>query len=836
MNNIMRRLLVAIIILATLVGLTQIALSAPGDLDASFAGFGAGGKVISTGVQIPDGPYRMALQPDGKILVTGHTGPLPVVMRYLPDGTLDETFSADGIAMIMTVYPSVANDVAIQADGKIVVTGKSNANGGSFLLARLTSTGEIDTSFGSGGLVYTDFDPNRRDEAFAVLVQTDGKIVAAGTVWDGDYDFGVVRYNANGTLDSTFSSDGKDVIGFGYADNCYDIALLDDGDLVVVGSQDDFGSDVDFAIARLNANGTLDNSFDFDGKLTTGFGGFDYARAVAIQPDGKILVAGDDGDNVRVARYLPNGVLDSSFDGDGKRSIGSLNGDIQGMAFQPDGKIVLVGSHESPDNDYKFVFYRLNPDSSLDSTFNVDGSSVIDFDGVDHGFDVALQADGRILAYGSSDSHPALVRLWPDGSLDAGGQQTLGFDDPFFGPNSQESAASLAIQADGRIVLAGEIADEGGNDSNFALARFLADGLPDTSFGMQGRVSFGFGAKETARAVAIQPDGKIVAAGTSGIDSAPNFMLARFNPDGSPDSTFGFLGHSVVDFGGGEDYGLAVSLSPDDKIVMAGYTHTGLNRDTTISVVRFNSNGSLDNTFDQDGKVSYQIVVGKINSANAVVVQSDRKIIVAGKANDDFALMRLNEDGSLDTSFGASGKVVTDIGGLDSIMGLVLGNDGALIAAGSHDDGADSNFALARYTASGLLDTGFGAGGLAVVDFGGDDIAYAVDLRSDGAIVAAGCSGAVFAVAQLQPNGALDPAFNTTGKATTDFVGSDECATDVRFYGSNRILTAGYQTVFGNSNMALARFETTVPSAPTPTPTPVPGDSNLFLPLIRRQP
>lgn len=831
MRRYVRKLQVVCMVLAALAVMTQAVLSAPGDLDLTFAGFGAGGKVVTSTIPISDFLYKMALQPDGKILVTGQTGPLPLVMRYLPDGTLDGTFSGDGMATIMTVYPSAAKDVALQADGKIVVAGRSDSNGGSFLLARLTSAGEMDTSFGTGGLVYTDFDPSNDDKAFAVLVQPDGKIVAAGVAYEGDSDCGVVRYNSNGSLDPTFSGDGKVAIGFGGNDGCYDMALLDDGDLVIVGSNyGGFPADEDFAVARLNGDGTLDTGFDLDGRLTTGFGDYEGALAVAVQPDGKILVAGNNTSDALVARYLPNGVLDSSFDGDGKRSIGSLSGAIYTMTLQPDGKIVLAGTHRSPDNDLKFAFYRLNPDASLDPTFNGGGIDFIDIGGGDAAYDVALQADGRILAYGLSGSHPALVKLWPDGSLDAGGQQTLGFDDPFFGPNSQESASSLAIQPDGRIILAGEIADEGGSDSNFALARFLVDGLPDTSFGTQGRVSFGFGAKESANAVVIQPDGKILAAGTSGIDSAPNFMLARFNPDGSPDGAFGFLGYRVVDFGGGEDYGLAVSITPDDKIVMVGYTHKGLNRDTTISVARFNSNGSLDNSFDLDGKASYQIVVGKTNSANAVVVQSDRKIIVAGNANDDFALMRLNEDGSLDTSFGALGKMVTDIDGIDAITALGLDSDGGLIAAGSSHIGASSNFALARYTASGLLDSAFGAGGRAAVDFGGDDLAYSLDVRSDGVIVTAGCSGAVFAVAQLQPNGALDPAFNGTGKATSDFVGSDECALGVKFAGSNSILAAGYQSVFGNTNMALARFETTSPTMPPP------GDSKIFLPLIQRAP
>jgi uncharacterized delta-60 repeat protein len=416
--------------------------NAPGDLDLTFAGFGAGGKVIT---DLPSNwiVNSMALQPDGKIVVTGSTAHSLLVMRYLPNGALDITFSGDGIATLAHPQFDIGgNGVAIQADGKIVVAGWIATSPRSFLLARVTATGELDTSFGSGGFVITDWDFDD-DSAEAVLVQPDGKIVACGRgrfsgFIGSDYDFAVARYNSNGSLDTTFDGDGKAHIDFGDIgpsenEECNDIVLQADGKLVLVGGQTDVAADAEFKVARLLSDGTLDNTFNSDGRLFIDLGDLDpHAHAVAIQPDGKIVVAGNDKEapevgshsSALIVRILPNGFLDDSFDGDGQRIIGSLTGSINDVALQPDGKIVLLGSHASPDNDTKFAFYRLNPDGALDTTFNGEGRAFVDIGGNDVGYALVLQADGRIIAGGAIGSNPALVRLWPDGTADTGGQQT----------------------------------------------------------------------------------------------------------------------------------------------------------------------------------------------------------------------------------------------------------------------------------------------------------------------------------------------------------------------------------------------------------------------------
>jgi uncharacterized delta-60 repeat protein len=597
--------------------------------------------------------------------------------------------------------------------------------------------------------------------------------------------------------------------------------------LVVAGSskQGLISGDFDFAIARLNSDGTLDSSFDGDGKVTSDLGEEDLGSTVFIQPDGKIVVVGDrnsslsDGlaDEAIVARYHPDGSLDDSFAGDGVSSIGSLSGQIDDGALQPDGKILLLGYHTSPDDDTKMALYRLNADGSMDSTFNGDGDVLIDFGDRDRGTALALQPDGRIIAYGSRGVfYAALVRLWPDGTFDAGGQQTLGFADPLFGLGSDEVAYGVAVQSDGKFIVAGEVINPNNTESEMGLARFLPTGQLDTAFGAQGRVWFSFGQYDVARAVALQPDGKIVAAGFSKpFGSVPaNFLVARFNPDGTLDNTFAVFGFNVVDFASGDDYGHALALAPDGKIVVAGEVWNGSHY--VFGVARLLGNGALDTSFDGDGKAFIDFV--QSNSARAVAVQPDRKIIVAGHVGQDFAVARLREDGLTDFTFGPGGQglTLTDMGGSDDLNALLIAPNGWLYAAGSRDVGGNVDFALAQYQPNGVLATcpGFPCSnwpaGKQFIDWGGSESAYALDWRDDGRIVAAGSANGQFAWAQLRTGNVSSPI-----KFTTDFLGNGDRALGVKFVGSNKIILAGVQEFNGDHNMALARFETTVnPNVP----------------------
>jgi uncharacterized delta-60 repeat protein len=834
---------VLILLVALFSGLAQArptSQSAPGDLDLTFAGFGAGG--LATITADPNiSLFGMALQPDGKIVVVGCKLPgieRIVVLRYLSNGVLDTTFDGDGGTTVS--YPGFgirALAVAVQRDGRIVVAGVIFNHPGSFLVARLTKAGALDPSFGNGGFVITDFD-SKEDVARAVVIQPDGKVVVAGhATVGGDEDFAVARYTATGNLDTNFSGDGKATIGFGGDDEASDIALHDDGKLVLVGqSTQGLFSDFDFAVARLNIDGSLDNSFNGDGKFTSGFLGGDHAEAVAIQTDGKIVAAGGN----HVERYLPNGLLDTSFGGAGIYHVASSD-ELRDIAAQPDGKIVLLGTHKSLDNTFKFSFWRLNPDASLDTTFDGDGDAFFDLHSIfGTGTDLALQPDGRLLALGSSGRSQVLMRIWPDATLDTGGQQTMGYAESGLGLGSDETANGMALQPDGKIVVAGEISNQAGTESDLALARFLSDGQLDDSFGNHGRVQFGFGQYDRANAVVVQPDGKIVVAGTSdppGI-SAENFLIARFNPDGTKDESFGLFGFNIVDFLGNIDRGFALALAPDGKIVVAGFAWNAVRNRSMAAVARLTSDGVLDTTFDGDGRVVTEWPMRQQDPVTAVVAQPDGKIVLgSGYTGPDFALMRLNQNGSVDSSFGSQGVTITDMGGHDLLYALALAPNGHLYAAGNRSLNGDTDFALAQYTPNGVLADGADGwpGGKVLIHWNGSGTAFAIDLRGDEQLVAAGCERTGIIWAQLPMKGVVSAPI----KGSTDFAGSGECALGVKFSGANTIITAGIQAFNDDINMALARFETTTdPTAPTPGPSPIPrpgpGEPRAFLPRVTK--
>ncbi len=415
--------------------------------------------------------------------------------------------------------------------------------------------------------------------------------------------------------------------------------------------------------AAVAAAGALDPTFGIGGEVTTDFGGSDSAQAVAIQSDGKILAAGLSGaGDFALARYNADGSLDPSFGSGGKLTTDFGGFDAaSALAIQPDGRIIAAGR----DGSGEFAVARYNADGSLDSTFGSGGKLTTDFGGFDVALGVALQADGKIVAVGG-----------------------------------------------------------GGSGSDFALARYNADGSLDASFGSGGMVTTDFGGFEAATAVAIQGDGKIVVTGSTFSGGFQQFVLARYNGDGGPDTSFGG-GKVVTDFGLGSGFGGALAIQTDGKIVAAGRAGTD------FVVARYNGDGSPDASFGSGGIVSTDFGGALFDAAFGVALQSNGKIVAAGSTFNgfsppaaDFAFARYNPDGSLDPSFG-SGKVTTDLGGFDVAAGIALQADGKIIAAGQGGSGSD--FALARY----LGDTS----AIAVsVDIKPGDFPNVIDLGSKGTI------------------------------------------------------------------------------------------------------
>jgi uncharacterized delta-60 repeat protein len=376
-----------------------------------------------------------------------------------------------------------------------------------------------------------------------------------------------------------------------------------------------------------------------------------------------------------------------------------------------------------------------------------------------------------------------------------------------------DEADALAIQSDGKLVAAG-FTNNGGANDDFALLRYNTDLTLDVSFDGDGIATTAFGgAEDRANAIAIQLDGKIVVAGHSVQGgSGFDFAVARYLSNGSLDATFGTGGRVTTDIGTNtDDRGRGVAIQSDGRIVVAGYS--GAPGSYDFAVVRYNANGSLDASFDTDGKLTTFFTAGS-DQAEAIAIQPDGKIVVAGNAGDppsrDIVLARYDPvNGSLDGSFGTGGRVTTNVTTEDNARFLAVQSDSRIVLAGS-TRAANLNFAVLRYNVTGALDPGFGVGGVATTDFGaGDDASYAVSLQPDGKIVAAGFawngSNLDFAVARYNTNGTADAGFGTGGRATAPIGASHDFGYGAAVQVDGRIVVAGTANNGGNYDVALAR-------------------------------
>ncbi len=441
----------------------------------------------------------------------------------------------------------------------------------------------------------------------------------------------------------------------------------------------------------------------------------------------------------------------------------------------------------------------------------------------------------------------------------ATGQTVLAADgdlDPAFGTDgkvltdfdhSTDIANAVAIQTDGKIVVVGTTYQN--NDfstEDFAIARYNPDGTLDKSFGAGGKVQTDFpGLASVASSVVVQPDGKIVVGGGAFplFTFLGNFEIVRYNPDGSLDTSFGDGGIVTTIFPEGS-YAFDVALQADGKIIAAGTVFVdfdpGESSNTDFALARYNPDGTPDATFGSGGQVSTDFL-GLEDDAFSLLIQPDGKIVAVGSANDpaafyDFAAARYLSDGALDTTFGVAGKVHTDFGdqNFDRARSAALQSDGRIVAAGFaiSQNGGVQNFAVARYTSDGLVDTSFGTDGMTQIDFGNCcQSASKVLLQPDGKIITVGGSNGEspeddFLLARLTSDGALDPTFGAGGKVRTSFGDLNGGANGACLQSDGKIVAVGFQATGLElfADFALARYlnaEGPPPLTPTPTPTPV---------------
>jgi uncharacterized delta-60 repeat protein len=744
--------------------LTVVRYNTDGSLDTSYQG---------AHQPYPDSSFVTAvkIQPnDGKVVMAGSSASGGfLVIRLNTDGTLDPGFGTGGIVTTpMGNHGASAKALAIQNTGtysaplyKVLAVGDATTTNEvqALALVRYNSDGSLDASFGAGsGKVLTNLGSSTLGLAATLSGST--VVVAGSNQGFSTTNFIVVRYNTDGTLDSSFNNGAGYVLtSIGQTNSAAEAVTIQPGSfgqpntIVAAGYSDVGGGNRAFALVRYNMDGTRDNNFDGDGIVTTPGAGSSFSdiRAVSIQTTGtiqnpisKIVVGGTDFNVTThkaqwtIARYNSNGTLDTSFatNGFAHPTFGAST-DANCNALVLSGtKILAVGSAAGAESD--FATARLNADGSLDSTFDGDGKRTDDIgNGRASAKAIAIQSDGKLIVAGTFNAprafKPALLRLNTDGTLDTSfGDGSGRFVD--FG--SDQTISGVAVQADGKIVIAGSQA------GHFYVGRFTADGSarePDVVVPVPGTSS--------ATALALQPDGKIVVAGhTISTSNNADFAVARLTPGQSGavtaiqlDPSFGDGGVATSDLGTDDDFVGAVAIRGDGKIGESGRSGGA------FATLLYNPNGTVDIDYNGGGRV-----VTPLNGSDfgrGVTFQPDGKIVVVGSAGTAFGVLRYDSGGSPDSTFNGTGSVITPAGSSSGAAAVVIQANGKIVAAGA----ADSTFAILRYNADGSLDQSYGGTGIVRFTFNdtAHDFASALALDSSGRAVVAGDADGLFGVARL---------------------------------------------------------------------------------------
>lgn len=634
-----------------------------GQLDPSFAGDGHAS--VSFGTKF-DRAYAMTLQGDGAIVVVGSTEVVTftdhlALARLTPAGALDPTFDGDGrVVTSFLGHNDVARGVAIYpgtptTPDRLIVAGHSRtgANADVVLLARYSLNGTLDATFDGDGWKTTPL--GNFAQAYKVLVVSSGllgrKVVITGGAGTNASSILTARYNADGTLDTTFDGDGIALATIGGFFETGQAVLLHSGNIVVAGTAYTNG-DQDYAVLRYTTAGTLDPTFDADGIRVDNVGVAQATAADAVlKGDGRLVVAGtlQYGSYV-AARYTDTGQLDPTFGGgDGVAALapgGSARG--TGVALQGDGHLLVAGIVPGfPAN--RFGVARFDDAGAPDLSFGTNGlaSAVVGNGGTLTARVLALP-DGRVVLGGDCEYGPvgstsvgmALVRFRADGTLDPtfGDLGTVILP---FGTISEGLA--VARQPDGRVLIAGLTLPSSTGNFRMAVVRVDTTGVPDPTFGSGGYFSCVVGTGNAiARALALEPDGRILVAGEA-VGTGTDYALLRLTPQGALDPSFDGDGIALTTLSlSGNDAAYGIALQPDGRILATGSSWDGAK--TVFSVARFDSTGQLDPGYGDSGVTLVSFPGSHADAARAVVLDAQGRALLAGDTDGQFGIARLQGD------------------------------------------------------------------------------------------------------------------------------------------------------------------------------------------------
>jgi len=661
--------------------------------------------------------------------------------------------------------------------------------------------------------------------AYASERTANGKIVMAGeSMQNCSYTISVLQMLDNGIIDSTFGVNGYVLLSpTPYQNTAYDIAIQQDGKIVLVGRS--WGNAQSyFTIIRLTENGQLDNAFGTAGvKLIQSSGSlYDGAKAVSIQTDGKLVVSGietvNGNEQFTVMRLYADGRMDNTFGANGKATydVGAnyIQDNCNNSIIQPDGKIIVVGA-SSPYGFRQNSILRLNTDGSLDLTFNGTGFKVFYISACNNELvDIFITADNKIFlaaqAYNLTEASSSigLIQLLPDGNFDPSIGNGTGFSNPVEILGFE--VKSMEITSRGEVVVVGNTYQSDRTLGRSMTAyRFFADGTLDRSYGQLGLVK-----KNTVQGPYSYPGSGVFCSalneadelfmiGTSwaGEMTHNDFTCFKFSSSGFSLTRFGNNGSFMQALGSETEMQKKIVPFSDGSFLSLGK-----------SIAKFNEDGSLDHTFS--------ITSNTLFDPMDCVIQPDGKIVIAGgkKYNGvsdyDFAVLRLNPDGSPDITFADNGFFIYSFDGIKSFAySAALQADGKIVVAGGGDISTNQGFIAIRLTTAGDLDSEFDSDGILVLKMNNNSCTKTVCIQPDGKILLGGYtrqynySGYYSAILRVKSNGSLDNTFGVNGIALRSFNGGSQTEVyKLTLQPDQKILAAGKAGNVNNMYPLLMRY------------------------------
>ena len=754
-----------------------------GQLDPTF---GSGGKVATPlGLSSQEIGGNVVLQSDGRLVVATTAFGLIGLIRYLEDGSLDDSFGEGGIALTAIEAGVRSPRVTAAPDGGFVVAGGTRTwCGCELVVARFDADGMPEFAFGDQGAVVTLL-PDVLTELHSVAVQGDGKIVF-GLKKD------LLRLEANGTLDTSFDGDG--VLELAELGSEWSVATDGEGRILAAGSYRET-----FVVLRIQEDGTFDDSFSEDGLATVDFGTWVEVSNLLIGADGAYTIAGGWSREFVAARFDSNGNLDASFGDEGRQVLAVVPAGT-GLIFANDATLLadnglVIAGAAFEEGQLGFAVVQLHADGSLNGSFAEEGILKTNVrNGPDWVHAILLQSDGELLAAGSTfdgyrELNIVVSRYRTDGELDTsfGSDGTVTIETEGDG---RYSAYDLVQQADGKILVAG------GDDDFAVIARLNADGLPDMSFASGGKLVVPRNSGPGGMSIGLQPSGRIVVSRRARDGEDHSVELIGLHPDGSLDAGFGDGGY-VTTPATHPDYRHDLAIQDDGKIVVVV---NDLLVGSRAMILRYRQDGNLDPFFGGHGVVDLHAAYG-IGHVKSITLDEAGRILLT----DGVDVFRLLPDGTMDVSYGVDG-VAARPSLRAYLTDLAVADDGSITAAASFRNYRQTHsFAAIRFLPDGGVDTTFGVEGLIVTPIRDSAEATAITLDPQGRVILGGATGLIehfdFALVRYDTNvpktGGIDH-FQVSEDAADYKVPLFPLFTDVNDVDEDLIFT-----VEGNTNPAL---------------------------------